>query len=314
MEENKTNNEPKELDLIDIIKLCIKTVKKCIDAIKAAIISVLRINIKYWYIILLFIAAGIGYAVATKTQEQTCADFYLKMPFVPAKMAINNIKDLNSRIDGNGNAELAKTLGLSKNDVKNITSICAYKVCDTDGDEYPDKDVVKANDTSIMSMKHILHAYISSNGDCDFELIKNAIISYNNKDSMIANVSEYNYKTQVNELNLYESEIRQIDSARAKIASSGKFSIDKNGESMQFSGDPYSIKEMQNLIEMCAKIRFYMTSQTIPVASFSPIFVNNTGSSTNRTIRIIILFYFASLVIAYIVKNRKNIKAALKEE
>lgn len=314
MEENKTNNESKELDLIDIIKLCIKTVKKCIDAIKAAIISVLRINIKYWYILLTFIVAGACVAFLTKPQEQTCANFHLKTFCVPAQCVINNINYLNNEIDNNGNKELAKILGLPQNKTKNITNIYACAVHDINGDEIPDEDIANINDTSKVPMKYALHVFVNTIGDCDFEVIKNALISYNNNDKSIAEVSNYNYNTQMYELNGYESEIRKIDSARAQIASSGKFSIDKSGESMQFAGDPFSIKEMQDLIETCARIRFALTQQRIPVAALSPTYVNTTIFSTKRAIGIIILFYIAGLLFGYAIKNRTAIKNAIKED
>ena len=163
-------------------------------------------------------------------------------------------------------------------------------------------------------MKYALHVFINSEGNCDFEVIKNALISYNNKDKSITEVSKYNYETQMYELNGYESEIRKIDSARAQIASSGKFSIDKSGESMQFAGDPFSIKEMQNIIETCARIKFAMTQQRIPVATLSPTYVNTIASSIKRTATIIILFYLAGLILGYAIKNRKAIINALKED
>ena len=314
MEENKTNNESKELDLIDIIKLCIKTVKKCIDLFKRAIISILRINIKYWYILLTFIVAGACVAFLTKPQEQTCTNFHLKTFCVPAQCVINNINYLNNEIDGNGNAELAKILGLSQNKTQNIISINACAVHDINNDEIPDEDIANINDTSKVPMKYALHVFVNTKGDCDFEVIKNALISYNNNDKSIAEVSNYNYNTQMYELNGYESEIRKIDSARAQIASSGKFSIDKSGESMQFAGDPFSIKEMQDLIETCARIRFALTQQRIPVAALSPTYVNTTVFSTKRAIGIIILFYIAGLLFGYAIKNRKAIINALKED
>lgn len=314
MEENKTNNEPKELDLIDIIKLCIKAVKKCIDMFKRAIISILRINIKYWYILLTFIVAGACIAFLTRPQEQKCASFHLKTFFVPAQSVINNINYLNNKIDGKGNAKLANMLCVPQKDVKNITNIYACAVYDINGDEIPDKDIANINDTSKVPMKYALHVFINSEGNCDFEVIKNALISYNNKDKSITEVSKYNYETQMYELNGYESEIRKIDSARAQIASSGKFSIDKSGESMQFAGDPFSIKEMQDLIETCARIRFAMTQQRIPVATLSPTYVNTIASSIKRTATIIILFYLAGLILGYAIKNRKAIINALKED
>ena len=311
MEKNKIN-EPKELDLIDIIKLCIKAVKKCIDMFKMAIISILRINIKYWYILLTFIVAGACIAFLTRPQEQKCASFHLKTFFVPAQSVINNINYLNNKIDGKGNAKLANMLCVPQKDVKNITNIYACAVYDINGDEIPDKDNI--NDTSKVPMKYALHVFINSEGNCDFEVIKNALISYNNKDKSITEVSKYNYETQMYELNGYESEIRKIDSARAQIASSGKFSIDKSGESMQFAGDPFSIKEMQNIIETCARIKFAMTQQRIPVATLSPTYVNTIASSIKRTATIIILFYLAGLILGYAIKNRKAIINALKED
>ena len=311
MEKNKIN-EPKELDLIDIIKLCIKAVKKCIDMFKRAIISILRINIKYWYILLTFIVAGACIAFLTRPQEQKCASFHLKTFFVPAQSVINNINYLNNKIDGKGNAKLANMLCVPQKDVKNITNIYACAVYDINGDGIPDKDNI--NDTSKVPMKYALHVFINSEGNCDFEVIKNALISYNNKDKSITEVSKYNYETQMYELNGYESEIRKIDSARAQIASSGKFSIDKSGESMQFAGDPFSIKEMQNIIETCARIKFAMTQQRIPVATLSPTYVNTIASSIKRTATIIILFYLAGLILGYAIKNRKAIINALKED
>lgn len=311
MEKNKIN-EPKELDLIDIIKLCIKAVKKCIDMFKRAIISILRINIKYWYILLTFIVAGACIAFLTRPQEQKCASFHLKTFFVPAQSVINNINYLNNKIDGKGNAKLANMLCVPQKDVKNITNIYACAVYDINGDGIPDKDNI--NDTSKVPMKYALHVFINSEGYCDFEVIKNALISYNNKDKSITEVSKYNYETQMYELNGYESEIRKIDSARAQIASSGKFSIDKSGESMQFAGDPFSIKEMQNIIETCARIKFAMTQQRIPVATLSPTYVNTIASSIKRTATIIILFYLAGLILGYAIKNRKAIINALKED
>ena len=311
MEKNKIN-EPKELDLIDIIKLCIKAVKKCIDMFKRAIISILRINIKYWYILLTFIVAGACIAFLTKPQEQKCASFHLKTFFVPAQSVINNINYLNNKIDGKGNAKLANMLCVPQKDVKNITNIYACAVYDINGDGIPDKDNI--NDTSKVPMKYALHVFINSEGNCDFEVIKNALINYNNKDKSITEVSKYNYETQMYELNGYESEIRKIDSARAQIASSGKFSIDKSGESMQFAGDPFSIKEMQNIIETCARIKFAMTQQRIPVATLSPTYVNTIASSIKRTATIIILFYLAGLILGYAIKNRKAIINALKED
>ena len=185
---------------------------------------------------------------------------------------------------------------------------------DINNDEIPDEDISNVNDTSKVPMKYALHVFVNTKGDCDFEAIKNALISYNNNDKSITEVSNYNYNTQMYELNGYESEIRKIDSARAQIASSGKFSIDKNGESMQFAGDPYSIREMQDLIETCARIRFAMTQQRTPVASLSPTFVNKTDSSKKRTAAIIILFYLAGLILGYAIKNRTAIKNAIKED
>ena len=205
-------------------------------------------------------------------------------------------------------------LCVPQKDVKNITNIYACAVYDINGDEIPDKDIANINDTSKVPMKYALHVSINSEGNCDFEVIKNALISYNNKDKSITEVSKYNYETQMYELNGYESEIRKIDSARAQIASSGKFSIDKNGESMQFAGDPFSIKEMQNIIETCARIKFAMTQQRIPVATLSPTYVNTIASSIKRTATIIILFYLAGLILGYAIKNRKAIINALKED
>lgn len=312
--ENKTNNETREMDLIDLFHYFSKAIKKSIDLLKKVLISLLRVHLKYWYILLIFIAAGIATTIITKPKEQITADFHLKTFFVPAKMVIDNINALNNKIDQNGNAQLAKSLGLSNVDVRNITSISACRVYDKDEDGCPDMDITELKDTSKIPMKYALHVSITTNGECDFEKVKSSIIEYYNNDKNIAKFSKYNYDVQMYELSGYEAQIRKVDSVRAQIAGSGKFSIDNSGEKAQFAGDPYSIKEMQDLIETCARIKFALTNQRVPVESLSPTNVCTTNSSKKKAVSVIFISYLIGLAISYIIKNRKSIKEAIKED
>ncbi|MBO7338304.1 MAG: hypothetical protein J6U33_06665, partial [Paludibacteraceae bacterium] len=78
--------------------------------------------------------------------------------------------------------------------------------------------------------------------------------------------------------------------------------------------DMLSITEVQRLIETCASIEFALSQQREPLAAYTSIKISSSDNARHHLLTVLVISYLIGLAISYIIKNRKSIKEAIKED
>ena len=292
----QTNKQEETLE--DVIKSISKSLLK-------AGLSLLRVNIKYWYCIAVCLVIGVAIFFITKPQKQFNAEFIAQSFEVPALMIADEINTINN----NGKDVVVKELGLDKADAEKLIGIAAFPVADFNGDRVMDKVIYSGVDET--SQKYYFCIRITGDENCDFQKIGDAIIKRYNEDKKVKAISEYNCKVQFAELNGYKEELKKIDSLRFFYAKNDNLVLNAK-DSVRI--DMLSITEVQRLIETCASIEFALSQQREPLAAYTSIKISSSDNARHHLLTVLVISYLIGLAISYIIKNRKSIKEAIKED
>ena len=144
----QTNKQEETLE--DVIKSISKSLLK-------AGLSLLRVNIKYWYCIAVCLVIGVAIFFITKPQKQFNAEFIAQSFEVPALMIADEINTINN----NGKDVVVKELGLDKADAEKLIGIAAFPVADFNGDRVMDKVIYSGVDET--SQKYYFCIRITGN-------------------------------------------------------------------------------------------------------------------------------------------------------
>ena len=283
-----------------------ETLEECIKSIAISLlkifVSLFKTSIKYWYIIAACLIMGAIVFFLTKTSKQKNAEFIAKTFEVQAMRIADEINALNS----NGKDAIIKDLGLDNSTAEALTGISAYPVVDYNNDGCSDKVLYNGINGTENVQKYYVCIRITGDESCDFENIKNAVIKRYNEDKKIRATSDYNYQTQMKELNGYKEELKKVDSLRFLYAQNNIFTKDS------LSIENLSIKDVRDLIETCASIEFALGEQREPIAAYTSIRITS-DDPLKHFLKIMLIAFICGIGIAAGIGNKEKIKNLVKD-
>lgn len=298
MEENSKNNNQNELDLIALGKNGISATKKAVKWTIGATLDVVKYSVKYWYVILICLAAGIGYSYLRQPKNTKVASFYVKNVGVQAEKVMSRINTL-----GQDNGSIAKELGVRDS----IISIKATYANDENGDGCPDGKGNLKN-----AMKYEFHVTLEADANSDFEKIADAVIRKYNNEKFVKELSEYYIQTHLYEIQNYENQINSnISDAKKMYISNG------NTQENQDNSKAASIEISPNMKEMIAEvshIKLALTNQKQPLMIDSAISIAPGDNPHRHTVKIILLSLVLGIIIVLVIGKRKKISNWVNED
>lgn len=134
METNE--KKEKDLDLMDLTKEVLAMVGHLLAFLWTYILLILRLNIRYWYIILIFFVLSIfAFIHIAFMKPRLQAEFVVHMVGVNYGDLQDRVRALGLKLNPfNNNEAFAKTLKLSKEDVKAVRSLDSHLCLDVNKD------------------------------------------------------------------------------------------------------------------------------------------------------------------------------------
>ena len=314
--ENK--NQEKELDLLDLIKICFGFFK---DYILKPLAVLVKIAFKRWYI--LFAAVLIGVVVSVVVPKyiikENKAELILRNNVSISSSYIKEVEVLSSM----NRARLANLLQVEPEVLENLVALKPHMVISSDSSlinyMVDEQDIMKTDNSKYRVHPSMFSIEILSKDTASLPIFAEAVIDYINERSSFSDLNTRRITTMRNELRTFKNEIQILDSLRYIQY----FTNDANQVVLGTSGETFNIKDknqwiqsdLMNLKSRVIGLETKLGSDTLAIdkvttLSMSDVY-NNHPFKTAPKYCIFLLVFSYILVLLYEFKG--NIKEWLKK-
>jgi hypothetical protein len=310
------NNQEKELDLIDLIKLSVNVLVRFFKWLIVKLLQFTKFNIHYWYVVLLFVIIGCGFTVYKFLYEpKMTAEFAINMQGVDHKIVADRITVLGQKINPQSKHQpiFAKELGVDSVLVECIIGLNPYLAVDLNEDGIRDakKGVTEELDTTISVMKYQLIVEMKSRGHVQFSKVQKAIVDYLNADEdLLARRNKY-VEVHLQEIEFAKKEIANLDSLQLIESQRSKVKVDEMGV-LNSSANTLAWDKF-GLFDKITSIKLSLNTQQTPVVAISDAYITAAPTIVSLAIKYVGFFYVLALFICVLLNYRKNIVEFIRE-
>jgi len=316
---NNKNVKDDEIDLLDLFKRIGRSLSKMFNAIGRGILISIVFLFRKWLPLFLSVVLGVG---ASYLLKFTSASFYtsdlvLRTNTMPAADMIAYINRLHTYCKEDNQAALADAISLKGGQVKNILDINASWIIDKGADGVPDmvdlKDKHDIYDTSDIRMTDRLNVRVKILEPLELGNVRDGILKFVAYDSLFIQRNRVRIR-QNEELQVRISyDLLQLDSLQKikYFEETQRMSQPGNGQMifLQEQKTQLVYPEIQGLFErkqqLDADLTLYKDIVTV-LSDFSiPAKRQNGGMYYGKVL--IPLFFFLTLIILILLKNRKKL-------
>jgi hypothetical protein len=313
------NVQNDEIDLLDLFRRMGITLKHWANAIGRAILISIVFLLRRWLPLGLSLALAIGasYIMKNTSVSSYKSDLVLRNNIGSSSDLISYINRLHKFCIENNKSSLANSLGLDSVRTNNIIDISAFWIIDKKKDGIPDEVDYSNNhniyDTLNIRMLDRFDVNVSIKEPQDLDLVKNAILSFINKDSLFQHRNRVRLRQIRELLTRLNYDIIQLDSLqKVKIVAETKNNIPKLGGQMIFLQDQKTqllYSDVQNLIyrkqSYEADLDLYKDIVTV-LSDFSLPYRRENGGLYYAK-KMVPVFLGVTLLILILIANRKKI-------
>lgn len=316
---NNKNVKDDEIDLLDLFKRIGRSLSKMFNAIGRGILISIVFLFRKWLPLFLSVVLGVG---ASYLLKFTSASFYtsdlvLRTNTMPAADMIAYINRLHTYCKEDNQAALADAISLKGGQVKNILDINASWIIDKGADGVPDMVDLKDNhdiyDTLDIRMTDRLNVRVKILEPLELGNVRDGILKFVAYDSLFIQRNRVRIR-QNEELQVRISyDLLQLDSLQKikYFEETQRMSQPGNGQMifLQEQKTQLVYPEIQGLFErkqqLDADLTLYKDIVTV-LSDFSiPAKRQNGGMYYGKVL--IPLFFFLTLIILILLKNRKKL-------
>ena len=310
--------ENKELDLLDLIKICWNILVKYIFKPIALII---KLGFKRWYILLVAVILGISLSVI--------------MPFVFVKKNKSEII-LKNNVGGNpviikeievlaslNRDRLSELIEIDKETLKNLVEIKPHKIISKDSTfatyKVDSKDSYGEYSEEYKVNPNLFALEVLSKDTSYLSVFTDAVLKYINEKSSFATINERRLSVMRSELKTFKDEVKVLDSLRYI----SYFTNEANKVVLGTSGETFSINDKNQWIQkdlMLLKSKVINLEQTlkndtlaveqVTTLSISDIYENHPLKTAPKYA---IVFFLLSYVMVICLEYKKNILDWIKK-
>ena len=310
--------ENKELDLLDLIKICWNILVKYIFKPIALII---KLGFKRWYILLVAVILGISLSVI--------------MPFVFVKKNKSEII-LKNNVGGNpviikeievlaslNRDRLSELIEIDKETLKNLVEIKPHKIISKDSTfatyKVDSKDSYGEYSEEYKVNPNLFALEVLSKDTSYLSVFTDAVLKYINEKSSFATINERRLSVMRSELKTFKDEVKVLDSLRYI----SYFTNEANKVVLGTSGETFSINDKNKWIQkdlMLLKSKVINLEQTlkndtlaveqVTTLSISDIYENHPLKTAPKYA---IVFFLLSYIMVICLEYKKNILDWIKK-
>ena len=296
----------KNNDEIDLIELFSKIANWFASIFNKLIMFFIRNAFR----LLIFVLLGIGLAIGNYfiTERFYNTEMILKTNAVSSSEMVNFINNLNIST-------------LTNNKPSKIKNIKAYYIIDINKDGIADyTDYENAKDTSITNkrMKNKISIRASVYENASIDSIKNAIISYINRNEYFQKVNKVRINQLENLIAKTNIELHKLDSVES-INYFKRNPYDKKLEKNMMILNEKEMKLFHNDILRLYKLKqnyekgLYLDKNLVTIIQDFPVATKVENSITKKLKNFVIIAFFIGLIYSIFIDQRKNLKALVKQ-
>lgn len=305
METNE--KKEKDLDLVDLVKEAGGVLFHLLSCATTYILRFLRLNVRYWYIVLL----------AAVLSVFAFLHFGLLKPRLQAEFVVHmvgvNYGDLQDRVRAlglnlnpfNNNETFAKTLKLSKEDVKAVRSLDSHLCLDVNKDglrDYICEDESEI-DSTMQIVRYELCIRMTAHGEANFAAIQKNLLAYFNQNPELIAMCDRYVKTHEKEIHLLENEMGNLSHIEEGL--NPIMRVGEDGVITSRSGDT---RDKMELINRSIATELGLGTQRYPVRAVSDVLIREPKSKFRVAIECIFNCYLIAVLLIVLIDNYSKIK------
>lgn len=310
--------ENKELDLLDLIKICWNILVKYIFKPIALII---KLGFKRWYILLVAVILGISLSVIMPCVfvKKNKSEIILKNNVGGTPVIIKEIEVLASL----NRDRLSELIEIDKETLKNLVEIKPHKIISKDSTfatyKVDSKDSYGEYSEEYKVNPNLFALEVLSKDTSYLSVFTDAVLKYINEKSSFATINERRLSVMRSELKTFKDEVKVLDSLRYI----SYFTNEANKVVLGTSGETFSINDKNQWIQkdlMLLKSKVINLEQTlkndslaveqVTTLSISDIYENHPQKTAPKYA---IVFFLLSYVMVICLEYKKNILDWIKK-
>lgn len=310
--------ENKELDLLDLIKICWNLLVKYIFKPIALII---KLGFKRWYILLVAVILGISLSVIMPCVfvKKNKSEIILKNNVGGNPVIIKEIEVLASL----NRDRLSELIEIDKETLKNLVEIKPHKIISKDSTfatyKVDSKDSYGEYSEEYKVNPNLFALEVLSKDTSYLSVFTDAVLKYINEKSSFAIINERRLSVMRSELKTFKDEVKVLDSLRYI----SYFTNEANKVVLGTSGETFSINDKNQWIQkdlMLLKSKVINLEQTlkndslaveqVTTLSISDIYENHPQKTAPKYA---IVFFLLSYVMVICLEYKKNILDWIKK-
>lgn len=310
--------ENKELDLLDLIKICWNILVKYIFKPIALII---KLGFKRWYILLVAVILGISLSVIMPCVfvKKNKSEIIIKNNVGGNPVIIKEIEVLASL----NRDRLSELIEIDKETLKNLVEIKPHKIISKDSTfatyKVDSKDSYGEYSEEYKVNPNLFALEVLSKDTSYLSVFTDAVLKYINEKSSFATINERRLSVMRSELKTFKDEVKVLDSLRYI----SYFTNEANKVVLGTSGETFSINDKNQWIQkdlMLLKSKVINLEQTlkndtlaveqVTTLSISDIYENHPLKTAPKYA---IVFFLLSYVMVICLEYKKNILDWIKK-
>jgi hypothetical protein len=322
MSESIQNNTPRndEIDLLDLFRRMGKTLNKWANAVGRAILLSIVFMVRRWLPLgfSIILAVGGSYLLKNLSDSSYKSDLVLRNNLVSNSDLIAYINKLHKFCLEDNKIGLANSLELSEQKINNILDISAFWIIDKGRDGIPDEvDYSNSHniyDTLNVRMQDRFDISVTIKEPQDLGTIKNAILSYIQRDSLFQLRNRVRLRQNGELLMRLNYDILQLDSLQ-KV----KYFEETRNRTPKLGGQMIFLQEQKTQLIYVDIYSLYARKQALEserdlfkdivtiISDFSLPYRRENGGLYYAK-RLVPVFFSITLLLLILLANRKKIK------
>ncbi len=321
--ENRTSGD--EIDLIDIFSRLGRSVVKGFKALWDGFLYTFFFLIRnmIWLGIGLFIGVAASYLIKLSAEKFYSSDIILRSNTISNADIISYINKLHTFCVEKNYAELASSLSVPQEEVKNIKDIQAFWFIDLGSDEIPDyvdfRGKYNVLDTVNIRMSDRFLIRVKTSVPQNLSKIREGIFSYIGKNQFFSEQNELRLKQADALLARIDYEVEQLDSLqKVKYFEESRRLIPKEGGQMIFLQDFQTqllhedINQLITRRQELERIRTIYPELITLLSDFTPPIKPKNGTLYYGKY-LIPLFFVISIILIILIRNRARLAEAYRK-
>jgi hypothetical protein len=317
-------NQEKELDLLDLLKLFANWCNNVIKWMLKKLLLFIRFNIKNWIIVLCCLIVGLAISVYKLKPENRkhSAEFILEVKgsssFIMKDM-IDVLAEMREENTEKSLGNFSSILGLTEEEAKKIYKMGAFYVVDLNKNgtvDYVDYDGEFKEDSVNVRMDELVDVLIKVRGELDYNRLQTNLINYLNSDPDLLIGRKTWQKKMTNMSSALNVEITTLDSmrnAQIKKIGSGLTKADYSGDKTLITQSSY-YEDMIALKSERMKIQEELENTPTAVMAHTKVRSKNVDKNGFIYFKWVGFFYVFGLFMTLLIRKRKKIVAFVKEQ